>query len=63
MKTVAVHIDVGDYVEINGRVLEVKETNFDDHDVTMWFNDGSVIRCPAGVKINVVKRPEEDIEV
>lgn len=51
---VAVHIDVGDFVKFRGRVYEVKETDFDDHDVTLWFVCGEVLKCAAGCPIEVV---------
>ncbi|HHQ8379118.1 TPA: hypothetical protein ACSUNF_005131, partial [Salmonella enterica subsp. diarizonae] len=38
---VAVHIDAGDFVKIKGQVFEVEETDFDDHDVTLWFVGGN----------------------
>ncbi len=56
---VAVHIDVGDFVKFRGQVYEVKETNFDDHDVTLWFVCGEVLKCAAGCQIEVVSAPEE----
>lgn len=57
---VAVHIDVGDFVKFRGQVYEVKETDFDDHDVTLWFVCGEVLKCAAGCPIEVVSAPEED---
>ncbi|WP_313897926.1 hypothetical protein [Klebsiella variicola] len=57
---VAVHIDVGDFVKFRGRVYEVKETGFDDHDVTLWFVCGEVLKCAAGCPIEVVSAPVED---
>ncbi|HGF0743464.1 TPA: hypothetical protein ACF7XJ_001510 [Klebsiella pneumoniae] len=57
---VAVHIDVGDFVKFRGQVYEVKETDFDDHDVTLWFVCGKVLKCAAGCPIEVVSAPEED---
>lgn len=57
---VAVHIDVGDFVKFRGRVYEVKETDFDDHDVTLWFVCGKVLKCAAGCPIEVVSAPVED---
>lgn len=51
---VAVHIDVGDFVKFRGRVYEVKETDFDDHDVTLWFVCGEALKCAAGCQIEVV---------
>ncbi|MDP8580202.1 hypothetical protein [Klebsiella pneumoniae] len=56
---VAVHIDVGDFVKFRGQVYEVKETNFDDHDVTLWFVCGEVLKCAAGCQIEVVSAPGE----
>ncbi|MCD6944294.1 hypothetical protein LTW04_14165 [Escherichia coli] len=57
---VAVHIDVGDFVKFRGRVYAVKETDFDDHDVTLWFVCGEVLKCAAGCPIEVVSAPVED---
>lgn len=57
---VAVHIDVGDFVKIRGHVYEVKETYFDDHDVTLWFVCGEALKCAAGCQIEVVSAPVED---
>lgn len=57
---VAVHIDVGDFVKFRGQVYEVKETDFDDHDVTLWFVCGEVLKCAAGCLIEVVSAPVED---
>lgn len=57
---VAVHITAGDFVKFRGRVYEVKETDFDDHDVTLWFVCGEVLKCAAGCPIEVVSAPVED---
>ncbi len=57
---VAVHIDVGDFVKFRGQVFEVKETDFDDHDVTLWFVCGEALKCAAGCQIEVVSAPVED---
>lgn len=57
---VAVHIDAGDFVKFRGRVFEVKETDFDDHDVTLWFVCGEALKCAAGCQIEVVSAPVED---
>ncbi|MBF2762259.1 hypothetical protein [Klebsiella quasipneumoniae] len=57
---VAVHIDVGDFVKFRGQVYEVKETDFDDHDVTLWFVCGEVLKCAAGCPIEVVSAPVEN---
>ncbi|HGW4689570.1 TPA: hypothetical protein ACNIGA_005184 [Klebsiella variicola] len=57
---VAVHIDVGDFVKFRGQVYEVKETDFDDHDVTLWFVCGEVLKCSAGCPIEVVSAPVEN---
>ncbi|MGK3317691.1 hypothetical protein [Klebsiella pneumoniae] len=57
---VAVHIDVGDFVKFRGQVYEVKETDFDDHDVTLWFVCGEVLKCAAGCQIEVVSAPGKD---
>lgn len=56
---VAVHIDAGDFVKFRGQVYEVKETDFDDHDVTLWFVGGEALKCAAGCQIEVVSAPEE----
>ena len=56
---VAVHIDAGDFVKFRGQVYEVRETGFDDHDVTLWFVCGEVLKCAAGCPIEVVTAPEE----
>ncbi|MCX2172756.1 hypothetical protein ACUNHX_03310 [Serratia sp. IR-2025] len=57
---VAVHVDAGDFVKVKGQVYEVKETCFDDHDVTLWFVCGEVLKCAAGCQIEVVSAPEGD---
>lgn len=57
---VAVHIDAGDFVKFRDQVYEVKETDFDDHDVTLWFVCGEVLKCAAGCQIEVVSAPVED---
>ncbi|EDV0261259.1 protein Ead [Salmonella enterica subsp. salamae] len=54
---VAVHIDVGDFVKVKGQVFEVEETDFDDHDVTLWFVGGNVLKCAAGCPVEVVSAP------
>ncbi|HIH9819899.1 TPA: ead/Ea22-like family protein [Klebsiella pneumoniae] len=56
---VAVHIDAGDFVKFRDQVYEVKETDFDDHDVTLWFVCGETLKCAAGCQIEVVTAPEE----
>lgn len=56
---VAVHIDAGDFVKFRGQVYEVEETDFDDHDVTLWFVSGETLKCAAGCQIEVVSAPEE----
>ena len=56
---VAVHIDAGDFVKVKGQVYEVEETDFDDHDVTLWFVGGETLKCAAGCQIEVVSAPEE----
>lgn len=58
---VAVHIDAGDFVKVEGQVYEVKETDFDDHDVTLWFVGGETLKCAAGCQIEVVSAPVEDV--
>ncbi|HGK4675223.1 TPA: hypothetical protein ACJ2WV_004524 [Kluyvera georgiana] len=55
---VAVHIDAGDFVKVKGQVFEVEETDFDDHDVTLWFVGGDVLRCAAGCQVEVVAAPD-----
>ena len=57
---VAVHIDAGDFVKFRGQVYEVEETDFDDHDVTLWFVGGETLKCAAGCQIEVVSAPVED---
>lgn len=57
---VAVHIDTGDFVKVKNQVLEVEETDFDDHDVTLWFVGGEALKCAAGCQIEVVSAPEEE---
>lgn len=56
---VAVHIDAGDFVKFRGQVYEVRETGFDDHDVTLWFVGGETLQCAAGCQIEVVSAPVE----
>lgn len=61
---VAVHIDAGDFVKIKGQVFEVEETDFDDHDVTLWFVGGNALKCSAGCPVEVVSAPvADDIKV
>ena len=57
---VAVHINAGDFVKFRGQVYEVEETDFDDHDVTLWFVGGETLKCAAGCQIEVVSAPVED---
>lgn len=54
---VAVHIDAGDFVKVKGQVFEVEETDFDDHDVTLWFVGGHALKCAAGCQVEVVSTP------
>ncbi|EMD3331861.1 ead/Ea22-like family protein [Salmonella enterica] len=54
---VAVHIDAGDFVKVKGQVFEVEETDFDDHDVTLWFVGGNALKCAAGCQVEVVSAP------
>ncbi|EGB9207100.1 ead/Ea22-like family protein [Salmonella enterica] len=54
---VAVHIDAGDFVKFKGQVFEVEETDFDDHDVTLWFVGGNALKCAAGCPVEVVSTP------
>ncbi|EJH7536442.1 ead/Ea22-like family protein [Salmonella enterica] len=54
---VAVHIDAGDFVKVKGQVFEVEETDFDDHDVTLWFVGGNALKCEAGCPVEVVSAP------
>ncbi|ENZ2346824.1 ead/Ea22-like family protein, partial [Salmonella enterica] len=51
---VAVHIGAGDFVKVKGQVFEVEETDFDDHDVTLWFVGGNALKCAAGCPVEVV---------
>ncbi|EHC5871953.1 hypothetical protein JR782_002744 [Salmonella enterica subsp. enterica serovar Eastbourne] len=61
---VAVHIDAGDFVKVKGQVFEVEETDFDDHDVTLWFVGGNALKCAAGCTVEVVSEPvAADIKV
>ncbi|ECM5158564.1 ead/Ea22-like family protein [Salmonella enterica] len=54
---VAVHIGAGDFVKFKGQVFEVEETDFDDHDVTLWFVGGYALKCAAGCPVEVVSAP------
>ncbi|HHX5388565.1 TPA: ead/Ea22-like family protein [Salmonella enterica] len=54
---VAVHICAGDFVKVKGQVFEVEETDFDDHDVTLWFVGGNTLKCEAGCQVEVVSAP------
>lgn len=54
---VAVHIGAGDFVKVKGQVFEVEETDFDDHDVTLWFVGGNALKCAAGCQVEVVAAP------
>ncbi|EJS3286729.1 ead/Ea22-like family protein [Salmonella enterica] len=54
---VAVHIDAGDFVKVKGQVFEVEKTDFDDHDVTLWFVGGNALKCAAGCPVEVVSAP------
>ncbi|EBB0448453.1 ead/Ea22-like family protein [Salmonella enterica] len=54
---VAVHIGAGDFVKAKGQVFEVEETDFDDHDVTLWFVGGNALKCAAGCPVEVVSAP------
>ncbi|HCZ2200542.1 TPA: ead/Ea22-like family protein [Salmonella enterica subsp. enterica] len=61
---VAIHIDAGDFVKVKGQVFEVEETDFDDHDVTLWFVGGNALKCSAGCPVEVVSGPvADDIKV
>lgn len=61
---VAVHIDAGDFVKVKGQVFEVEETDFDDHDVTLWLVGGNALKCSAGCPVEVVSAPvAADIKV
>lgn len=61
---VAIHIDAGDFVKVKGEVFEVEETDFDDHDVTLWFVGGNALKCSAGCLVEVVSAPvAADIKV
>ncbi|ECF2918750.1 ead/Ea22-like family protein [Salmonella enterica subsp. enterica serovar Manhattan] len=61
---VAIHIDAGDFVKVKGQVLEVEETDFDDHDVTLWFVGGNALKCSTGCPVEVVSGPvADDIKV
>ncbi|WP_065304826.1 ead/Ea22-like family protein [Salmonella enterica] len=54
---VAVHIGAGDFVKVKGQVFEVEETDFDNHDVTLWFVGGNALKCAAGCQVEVVSAP------
>ncbi|EED5527150.1 ead/Ea22-like family protein [Salmonella enterica subsp. enterica serovar Muenchen] len=54
---VAVHIGAGDFVKVKGQVFEVEETDFDDHDVTLWFVGGNALKCADGCPVEVVSAP------
>ncbi|EEG2451635.1 ead/Ea22-like family protein [Salmonella enterica] len=54
---VAVHIFAGDFVKVKGQVFDVEETDFDDHDVTLWFVGGNALKCEAGCPVEVVSAP------
>ncbi|EIZ5135308.1 ead/Ea22-like family protein [Salmonella enterica] len=54
---VAVHICAGDFVKVKGQVFEVEETDFDDHEVTLWFVGGNALKCEAGCPVEVVSAP------
>lgn len=61
---VAIHIDAGDFVKVKGQVFEVEETDFDDHDVTLWFVGGNALKCSAGCQVEVVSAPVDvDLKV
>ena len=60
---VAVHIDAGDFVKVKGQVFEVKETDFDDHDVTLWFVGGNTLQCAAGCPVEVVFAPSAAVGI
>lgn len=34
-----------------------EETDFDDHDVTLWFVGGNTLKCAAGCQVEVVSAP------
>ncbi|EDT6886802.1 ead/Ea22-like family protein [Salmonella enterica subsp. enterica] len=53
----AIYIGAGDFVKIKGQVFEVEETDFDDHDVKLWFVGGSALKCSAGCPVEVVSAP------
>ncbi|EAN2380937.1 ead/Ea22-like family protein [Salmonella enterica] len=53
----AIYIGAGDFVKIKGQVFEVEETDFDDHDVTLWFVGGNALKCAAGCPVEVVSAP------
>ncbi len=57
---VAVHIDTGDFVKVKDQLFEVEETDFDDHDVTLYLAGGEEFKCAAGYLIEVVPVPEDE---
>ncbi|HAC6540112.1 TPA_asm: ead/Ea22-like family protein [Salmonella enterica subsp. salamae serovar 48:d:z6] len=60
----AIYIGAGDFVKVKGQVFEVEETDFDDHDVTLWLVGGNALKCSAGCPVEVVSAPvAADIKV
>lgn len=57
---VAVHIEAGDFVKVQDQIFEVEETDFDDHDVTLWFVGGDTLKCAAGCLVEVVSVTSAD---
>ncbi len=57
---VAVHVNAGDFVRVKDQVFEIAETDFDDHDVTLWFIGGEILKCAAGAPIEVVEHKDGD---
>jgi multidrug efflux pump subunit AcrA (membrane-fusion protein) len=60
---VAVHIEAGDFVKVKDHIFEVEETDFDDHDVTLWFVGGNTLKCAAGCLVEVVSAPTASIVI
>lgn len=43
-------------MKVKDQVFEVLETEFDDHDVTLWLVGGEVLTCAAGTLIEVIEQ-------
>ncbi|AEZ66274.1 hypothetical protein EXT67_20445 [Pectobacterium atrosepticum] len=58
----AVHVLVGYLIKIGDQTYEVTETDFDDHDVTLWLDQGAPVVCAAGCLIDVIGRVGGGVE-